>query len=373
MKSAIEYYEEREDSRFRDYQNRMDKMLTDPEILKKMNSLKKEGESVSRHTVYGSDIQRAKTQMKMKLEYNSKLFESSVEKQVGGLKDKFHNKNKKSVTLLINEEMEKQNETWKLKLNQKKSLRSKSNITSPLREKEIKRIKTLTPMIREEERFGVDFKEDDELNIGNFVENENKKEKKEEKEEKEEEGKIETDEDFAKVLDEKLKMLDGLINLDEVKSEGANHSEGKLNEIALKYQNTCEAVENKLNKYVNDFNEFFYKEIFQNFFLQLKKLIDEKYEKYIEISVNYHSQIKENEFLLDSSESDEHQEAIKQSIELLKEDQEHQIGIIEFQYNSLINQKISDFKLASFKSNPGLQLIEEQLKLDIYQIINQAL
>ena len=169
------------------------------------------------------------------------------------------------------------------------------------------------------------------------------------------EGKIETDEDFAKVLDEKLKMLDGLINLDEIKSEGSNHSEGKLNEIALKYQNTCEAVENKLNKYVNDFNEFFYKEIFQNFFLQLKKLIDEKYEKYIEISVNYHSQIKENEFLIDPDSPSEYQEAIKQSIELLKEDQEHQIGIIEFQYNSLITQKISDFKRTSFKSNVGLQ------------------
>ena len=35
-----------------------------------------------------------------------------------------------------------ENVNWlKLKLNQKKSLRSKSNITSPLREKEIKRIK----------------------------------------------------------------------------------------------------------------------------------------------------------------------------------------------------------------------------------------
>ena len=122
-----------------------------------------------------------------------------------------------------------------------------------------------------------------------------------------------------------------------------------------------------------NFNAFFYKEIFQNFFSELKKLIDEKYEKYIEISANYHSQIKENEFLIDKDSPEEYKEAIKQSIELLKEDQEHQIGIIEFQYNSLINQKISDFKLTSFKNNVGLQLMEEQLKLDIYHIINDAL
>ena len=64
---------------------------------------------------------------------------------------------------------------------------------------------------------------------------------------------------------------------------------------------------------------------------------------------------------------------VEEKLTLLKEDQEHQIGIIEFQYNSLINQKISDFKLTSFKSNVGLQLMEEQLKLDIYHIINDAL
>ena len=177
------------------------------------------------------------------------------------------------------------------------------------------------------------------------------------------------------MLEEKMKVLDGLITLDDAVSEGSNQSESKIkiSEIPTRYQEVCDSIEDKINKYMNEFNELFYKEIFQNFFLELKKLIDEKYDKYIEISTNYHSQIKENEFLIDPDSPSEYQEAIKQSIELLKEDQEHQIGIIEFQYNSLITQKISDFKLSSFKSNIGLQLIEEQLKLDIYQIINEAL
>ena len=102
-------------------------------------------------------------------------------------------------------------------------------------------------------------------------------------------------------------------------------------------------------------------------------MIDEKYDKYIEITVNYHSQIKENEFLLEPNSNDPAQEEIKQAIELLKEDQEHQIGIVEFQYNSMINQKISDFKLTALQNNPSLILLEEQLKLDVYQIINDAL
>ena len=42
-------------------------------------------------------------------------------------------------------------------------------------------------------------------------------------------------------------------------------------------------------------------------------------------------------------------------------------------FSSFISKKISDFKLTSFKNNVGLQLMEEQLKLDIYHIINDAL
>jgi hypothetical protein len=39
----------------------------------------------------------------------------------------------------------------------------------------------------------------------------------------------------------------------------------------------------------------------------------------------------------------------------------------------MINQKISDFKLTALQNNPSLILLEEQLKLDVYQIINDAL
>ena len=355
----------------------MDKLLTDPDILKKMNDIKKNNSnsrtSVSRHTIAGTGLQRAKTQMKMKVDFKSKMVDSAVEKELGGiLKDKTSKgNNSKNVTLLINDEINKQNESWKSKLQYKKSLRSKSNITSPYREKEIKRIKTMTPMIPEERR-NIEFDDDAELSVKEFDLKEKPSTIKEE--EPKEEVKCETDEEFTKVLEDKLKVLDGLITLDENNnSEGSNQNEDKLSEIPQRYQNVCEEIEEKLNRYMNNFNAFFYKEIFQNFFSELKKLIDEKYEKYIEISANYHSQIKENEFLIDKDSPEEYKEAIKQSIELLKEDQEHQIGIIEFQYNSLINQKISDFKLTSFKNNVGLQLMEEQLKLDIYHIINDAL
>ena len=50
---------------------------------------------------------------------------------------------------------------------------------------------------------------------------------------------------------------------------------------------------------------------------------------------------------------------------------QYQIDIIFDKFNELINRKINEFKMKSFKS-VGIQLIEEQLKLDIYSIINES-
>lgn len=39
--TAIEYYESREDPKYKDYQNRLNSLLSQPDILKKMNDINK--------------------------------------------------------------------------------------------------------------------------------------------------------------------------------------------------------------------------------------------------------------------------------------------------------------------------------------------
>jgi len=57
-------------------------------------------------------------------------------------------------------------------------------------------------------------------------------------------------------------------------------------------------IKQTLDQFVNEFNIYYYEFIFQRFTEQIQKLMDDKYLKYIEISNNYHGQIKEMEFLL---------------------------------------------------------------------------
>ena len=57
-------------------------------------------------------------------------------------------------------------------------------------------------------------------------------------------------------------------------------------------------IRETLEQFVGEFNYFFYEHVFQRFTEHIQKLMDEKYLKYTEISKNYHSQIKEMEFLI---------------------------------------------------------------------------
>ena len=150
--------------------------------------------------------------------------------------------------------------------------------------------------------------------------------------------------------------------------------DSKINRIPAKFQSAYYQVESLMNEYMNDFNEFYYKEIFEQFSSQLRELYELKYKKYIEIRNEYHTQIKENEYLLDNDENlnEEKKTEIQQTIDSLNEEQQHQIATIEDEFNRKIVDKISEFKLNSFKKNSGIQLMEEQVKLDIYSLINDS-
>ena len=144
--------------------------------------------------------------------------------------------------------------------------------------------------------------------------------------------------------------------------------------VPLKFQSTYFQVENLIIQYMDQFNNFFFKEIFEQFASNLKEIYDNKYKKYIDVSLEYHHQIKENEHLLENHKdfSEEKKAEIQQIIDSLKEEQQNQIATIEDEFNRLIVSKVNEFKLDSFKNNSGILLIEERLKLEIYSIINES-
>jgi hypothetical protein len=73
-------------------------------------------------------------------------------------------------------------------------------------------------------------------------------------------------------------------------------------------------------------------------------------------------------FTVDSE--DQHRDGIVTIVEALKEEQEQELERIEDHYDKLVIEAQNNFKNISFKNNPGVQLIEEKFKLDLYNLIN---
>ena len=221
------------------------------------------------------------------------------------------------------------------------------------------------------------------------INNENIKEKKnikEEGKEKEKEGEVEIDEKILTSVNEKIDLLNKLIDDIENNKFSKEDEEDTILEdddiekikdivkVPLKFQSAYFSVEELINKYISQFNNIFFKEIFEQFAQNLKDIYDTKYKKYIEVSLEYHHQIKENEHILENHDdfSEEKKEEIQQIIDSLKDEQQNQIAKIEDEFNRLIVSKVNEFKIDSFKNNSSILLIEEKLKLDIYSIINES-
>ena len=236
-----------------------------------------------------------------------------------------------------------------------------------------------------------DFDDDKNNMIIDNIENEKKSLVKKE-DIKEQEAEVEIDEKILTSVNERMDLLMKLIddiennklekdedeeNMDEnnIKNEKDElNFLSNMGNVPLKFQSTYFQVENLIRQYMDQFNNFFFKEIFEQFTSNLKEIYDNKYKKYIEVSLEYHHQIKENEHLLENHEdySEEKKSEIQQIIDSLKEEQQNQIATIEDEFNRLIVSKVNEFKIDSFKNNSGILLIEEKLKLEIYSIINES-
>ena len=192
---------------------------------------------------------------------------------------------------------------------------------------------------------------------------------------------MEPDEEIKKIIEEKMEILNNL--KDENNSGDESSSSVNLPTVSKKvdlddippvFQETFIAVEEKMKEFIGKLNKHFYNDAFEEYSSKLKELYDAKYKKYIDVNNEYYSSIKEKEFLLENEEdlSEEKKAEIQNIIDSLHEEQKDQIDKIIDEYNNNIILSMNEFKQNSFRKNASLQLLEEQLKLDIYTMINEA-
>ena len=195
--------------------------------------------------------------------------------------------------------------------------------------------------------------------------------------------KIELDNEIKIPINEKLERIENISeiinagndsNFASTRSLPAISKKLTIDKIEPEFRKIYLTIDEKMNKYVDDLNKYFYKEMFDSFYIKLKELYKQKYETYIKVNEEYFCNIKENEYLIESDDNlgEIEKIQIQNIIDCLKEEQKDQIDQVLDEYNTNIRNLINDLKQNMFKDNVGVQLIEEQLKLDIYTMINET-
>ena len=103
--------------------------------------------------------------------------------------------------------------------------------------------------------------------------------------------------------------------------------------------------------------------------------MDEKFNKYIEITKMYQNQIQDIKSQMNEISNVDSQEykALENAIESLKEEQRNELDVIEDEYNQKIDNAQKHFRQNEFKTHPGVLLLEEQFRLNMCNKISDTI
>jgi len=176
------------------------------------------------------------------------------------------------------------------------------------------------------------------------------------------------------IFDDKEDELDNEANTNEEAKPTMNNENNPdqhelLQCLNQKQKSHFQDIKSSIQNFMKEYSTVYHQNVFHKFKTQSKKIMEEKFKKYSEVSESYFGQIKEVEFILDAEDDLERQTPLKLIIESLKEEQQHELELIEDQYEDLYENCYTSYKNQA-KTNSGIQLLEEKLRLEIYSQIN---
>ena len=304
-------------------------LLSQPEILRKMNNLNKTGKSnvVETSSSYSTKYKKeqVKKQMKMKVDYaaHTQNRDHQVQKI---LKEAEKTNTSEIIETIVNKDITSQEENFKKRMDEKKrkTLLSTSDITDHIETLKNKRmnfggkagnksviiegknINENLDIMNEIEgdnilNLNLSFSNNIPIsNINNDLDNGN------------DIANDETnphnnflhslDNSFEEKIDKKkIDDIDGEISFDApaVDLSGIQVDTHKTGKFKLsKQQQIFNDLKSNMDTFLDEFNYFFFEDVFVNVVGEIQKILEEKHKKTLEISKSYNNQIKEYEFLI---------------------------------------------------------------------------
>lgn len=386
-KKLIKYYKKKKDKREEDYKYRLNMFITDPNIIQ-ISKLKKSNKKKGSIKFVDNNIKERGSTKKLGNYQKTKTFLNVVEE------GKEHLQNSQNA---FNNEMQKQDEKFKSRLKKfkksstMKSLKKKSSILS------------FTSFF--------DYnKTNEHLNNSN-IENEpnsiqeNKKEKNDNlvlELNLDDESISEKNENFSKILADESKSLNQLLNntdgsilmenensiyfvseneeASNLKKSFSDINNGMFNllekyeDIGANQKRKILSLKDSLDDYLNSFNNYIHNDLIKRTIEKIQRIFKEKFDNYKKTIEDYNNDIKELEDKKSSINKDDPQyTSLIIAIDMLKDEMQNELDKFDDQYNAKILKFKKEFQTKEIKNDPGITLLEEQLRLGVINTLQELI
>ena len=390
-KKLIKYYKKKKDKREEDYKYRLNMFVTDPNIIQ-ISKLKKSNKKKGSITFVDNNIKgKDRSSKKLGNFQKTKTFLNVVEE------GKEHLQNSQNA---FNNEMQKQDEKFKSRLRKfkksstMKSLKKKSSILSFT-------------------SFFDNNKTNEQLNNSN-IENEPNSihESKKEKTENlilnelnlDNDSYSEKNENISKILMDENKSLNLLLNntdgsilnenensiyfvseneneeISNLKKSFSSLNNGifnlleKYEDIGANQKRKILSLKDSLDDYLNSFNNYIHNDLIKRTIDKIQRIFKEKFDNYKKTNEDYNNDIKELEDKKNSINKDDPQYAsLIIAIDMLKDEMQNELDKFDDQYNAKILKFKKEFQTQEIKNDPGITLLEEQLRLGVINTIQELI
>ena len=386
-KKLIKYYKKKKDKREEDYKYRLNMFVTDPNIIQ-ISKLKKSNKKKGSITFVENTLKDRGSSKKLGNFTKTKTFLNVVEEGKENLQNSQN---------AFNNEMQKQDEKFKSRLKKfkksstMKSLKKKSSILSFT-------------------SFFDNNKTNEHLNNSN-IENEpnpiqeNKKEKNDNlvlELNLDDESVSERYENFSKILADESKSLNLLLNntdgsilmenensiyfvseneeASNLKKSFSDINNGMFNllekyeDIGANQKRKILSLKDSLDDYLNSFNNYIHNDLIKRTIDKIQRIFKEKFDNYKKTNEDYNKDIKELEDKKNSIDKDDPQyTSLIIAIDMLKDEMQNELDKFDDQYNAKILKFKNEFQTKEIKNDPGITLLEEQLRLGVINTIQELI
>ena len=148
----------------------------------------------------------------------------------------------------------------------------------------------------------------------------------------------------------------------------------KYEDIGANQKRKILSLKDSLDDYLNKFNNYIHNDLIKRTTDKIQRIFKEKFDNYKKTNEDYNKDIKDLEDQKNSINKDDPQyTSLIIAIDMLKDEMQNELDKFDDQYNAKILKFKKEFQTDEVKNDPGITLLEEQLRLGVINTLQELI